>query len=118
LEQEFTKTVDFLNWLGTLSEDLHDHLRDVWHPSMGRKNRTGKNNRAVLTLILACSTAGVVLGGTASWADSNSCLQESTPSAQCLTKSPMTRTIEGMSVGLVAGLGAALGAVWQAKQTT
>ncbi len=85
---------------------------------MGRKNRAGKNNRAVLTLILACSAAGVILGGTASWADSNSCLQESAPSAQCLTKSPMTRTIEGMSVGLVAGLGAALGAVWQAKQAT
>ncbi|XHX77725.1 MAG: hypothetical protein RBJ76_25365 [Stenomitos frigidus ULC029] len=65
---------------------------------------------------MACSTAGVVLGGTASWAESNSCLQAAAPSAQCLTKSPTTRTIEGMSVGLVAGLGAALGAVWQAKQ--
>jgi hypothetical protein len=45
-------------------------------------------------------------------------LQEAAPSAQCLTKSPVTRTIEGMSVGLVAGLGAALGAVWQAKRAS
>jgi hypothetical protein len=80
---------------------------------MGRKK-----SRSVFTLIVACSAAGVVLGGTASWADSNSCLQEASPSAQCLTKSPVTRTIEGMSVGLVAGVGAALGAAWQAKRAS
>lgn len=78
---------------------------------MGRKN-----NRSVLTLILVCGASGVVLGGTASWAESNSCLQDTVPSAQCLTQSPATRTIEGMSVGLVAGLGAALGAAWQIKR--
>ncbi|MBC7971859.1 MAG: hypothetical protein H7Z11_17330 [Verrucomicrobia bacterium] len=78
---------------------------------MGRKN-----NRSVLILVLVCGASGVVLGGTASWAESNSCLQDAAPSAQCLTQSPMTRTIEGMSVGLVAGLGAALGAAWQVKR--
>lgn len=78
---------------------------------MGRKK-----NRSVLTLILVCGAAGVVLGGTSSWAESNSCLQAAAPSTQCLKESPMTRTIEGMSVGLVAGMGAALGAAWQARR--
>ncbi len=73
-------------------------------------------NGSLVTLVLVCSTVGVVFGGTASWADSNSCLQDASPSAQCLTKSPAIRTVEGMSVGLVAGLGAALGAAWQAKR--
>lgn len=78
---------------------------------MGRKKQP-----PVWTVVLACSTIGVVLGGTASWAESNTCLQADTPSAECLTKSPLLKTVEGMSVGLVAGAGAAVGATWQVKR--
>ena len=75
-----------------------------------------KNNRAFLIMVSVCSVAGVILGGTSGWAESNTCLQTPAPTRECLTKSPALRTVEGMSVGLLAGLGAALGATWQAKQ--
>jgi len=77
-----------------------------------------QKKRPVLILVLACSAAGVVLGGTASWAESNRCLQDPSPTTECLTKNPKLKTIEGMSVGLVAGFSAALGAAWRAKQGT
>ncbi|MGA9378010.1 MAG: hypothetical protein WBV73_04490 [Phormidium sp.] len=74
-----------------------------------------KINRFFL-YIVACSTVGVVLGGTASWADSNRCWLAESPSKQCITQSPLMRTIQGMSTGLIAGLGAGLGATWQMKR--
>lgn len=69
-----------------------------------------------LLLIVACSATGVVLGGTASWAESNQCLQANAITSECLTQEPAMKTLEGMSVGLVAGAAAAIGAVWQIKQ--
>jgi hypothetical protein len=60
--------------------------------------------KRLLLLVVSCSLAGVIVGGTTSWAESNSCLQASTVT---------TRTIEGMSTGLIVGAGAAFGAAWQ-----
>ncbi len=74
-----------------------------------------KHDRAFLIMVLLCSIAGVILGGTSSWAESNSCLQADVVTSECITKSPQQKTIEGMSVGLVAGIGAAVAATWQAK---
>lgn len=73
---------------------------------MGRKI-----NRSVI-FIVACSAVGVILGGTASWAESNHCLQSETPTNTCLTQDPAVKTAEGMSSGLLAGAGAALGATF------
>jgi hypothetical protein len=84
---------------------------------MDRKKNSSpdrKNNRLFI-LIVACSAAGVVLGGTASWAESNQCLLAENPTSQCLTQDPVLNTLEGMSTGLVAGAAAALGATWQMK---
>lgn len=67
-------------------------------------------------LILACSAAGVVLGGTASWAESSQCWQADTPTSQCLAHDPVTKTVEGMSTGLVAGASAAIAVAWQLRQ--
>lgn len=83
----------------------------VCHLSMSRKR-----SQSFLTMVVVCSAAGVILGGTASWAESNRCLQSPAPTTDCLTKNPTIKLIEGMSVGLVSGVGAALGAAWQAKQ--
>ena len=74
-----------------------------------------KTNRFIL-LIVACSATGVVLGGTSSWAESNQCLQAKTPTSECLTQDPVMKTLEGMSFGLIAGAGAAVGAALQLKQ--
>lgn len=76
-------------------------------PSMDRKTKR------LLLLVVSCSLAGVILGGTASWAESNTCLQASTVTNECLTKDPIAKTIQGMSTGLVAGAGAAFGVAWQ-----
>ncbi len=74
-----------------------------------------KVNRFFL-YIVACSAIGVVLGGTASWAQSNQCWQAENTTSQCLTEDPVLKTIQGMSTGLIAGAGAALGATWQMKR--
>jgi hypothetical protein len=73
-----------------------------------------KTNRFLL-LVSTCSIAGVVLGGTSSWAESNQCLQAAVLTSQCLAQNPVQKTIEGMSLGLVAGIGAAVGATWQIR---
>lgn len=78
---------------------------------MGRKKQP-----PVWVVVLICSATGVVLGGTSSWAESRTCQQADAPTTECLTKSPLMRTVEGMSVGLVAGAGAAIGATWNAKR--
>ena len=74
-----------------------------------------KNNR-FLILIATCSVAGVILGGTTSWAYSNQCLQAENLTSQCLTQDPVVKTMQGMSVGLLAGAGAAVGAAFQRKR--
>lgn len=80
------------------------------HLSMDRKNRQ------FLILVATCSIAGVILGGTSSWAESSQCLQAKNVTSECLTQSPVTKTIEGMSVGLLAGAGAAVGAAFQVRR--
>ncbi|EHC18580.1 hypothetical protein [Fischerella thermalis] len=72
-----------------------------------------RKTKRLLLLVVSCSLAGVVLGGTTSWAESNSCLQASTVTSECLTKDPITKTIEGMGTGLAAGAAAAFGVAWQ-----
>ncbi|HEY9632914.1 MAG TPA: hypothetical protein V6D14_05895 [Coleofasciculaceae cyanobacterium] len=74
-----------------------------------------KNNR-LLILIATCSIAGVVLGGTTSWAYSNQCLQAKNVTNDCLTVNPTNKIFEGMSVGLLAGAGAAVGAALQLRR--
>lgn len=71
--------------------------------------------KRVLLLIISCSATGVILGGTASWADSNQCLHSTTVTSECLIQDPTTKTIQGMSTGLIAGAGAAIGAAWQLR---
>lgn len=74
-----------------------------------------KKTRRLLLLIVCCSVTGVILGGTAGWAESNLCLEDSKVTSECLTQDPIQKTIEGMSTGLLAGAGAAFGAVWQLR---
>ncbi|MBW4630815.1 MAG: hypothetical protein KME30_02580 [Iphinoe sp. HA4291-MV1] len=70
--------------------------------------------KRLLLLVVSCSLAGVIVGGIASWAEGNWCLQASTVTSECLTQDQITRTIKGMSTGLVAGAGAAFGAAFGA----
>jgi len=44
---------------------------------------------------------GVILGGTASWAESN---QYKLHSHESANPNPVTKTVQGMSTGLIAGL--------------
>ncbi|KJH71398.1 hypothetical protein [Aliterella atlantica] len=74
-----------------------------------------KNQRLAL-LVVSCSAAGVILGGSASWAESNQCWQSNAVTNDCLTQDPVVKTMQGMSTGLIAGVVAAGAAVWQIKQ--
>lgn len=73
-----------------------------------------KTKRLVL-LIVSCSAAGVILGGTSSWAESKQCLQANNVTSECLTQNSIMKTLQGMSTGLIAGAGAAFGAAWQIR---
>ncbi|AFZ32629.1 hypothetical protein Glo7428_4180 [Gloeocapsa sp. PCC 7428] len=73
-----------------------------------------KVKRLVL-LIVSCSASGVILGGTASWAESKQCLKASQVTTECLTQDPITNTLQGISTGFIAGAGAAFGAAWQLR---
>lgn len=74
-----------------------------------------KTNRLIV-LITACSAAGAVLGGVSNWVDSHQCLHARNLTNQCLTQDPVYSAIQGMSIGLIAGAGAAFGATRQLKQ--
>ncbi|MDF5707488.1 MAG: hypothetical protein PUP90_07340 [Nostoc sp. S4] len=78
-------------------------------------DRKSRKTRRLFLLVVSCSITGVILGGTASWAESNLCLQDSKVTSDCLTQDPIQKTIEGMSTGLLAGAGAAFGAAWQLR---
>ncbi|MBW4468407.1 MAG: hypothetical protein KME07_23520 [Pegethrix bostrychoides GSE-TBD4-15B] len=73
-----------------------------------------KPDRAPL-LIALCSVAGLLVGATSSQAEMNQCLNDATPSSQCLTQNPVAKRVEGMSMGLFAGAGAAVAATWRMK---
>jgi hypothetical protein len=75
-----------------------------------------KNYRPLLLMVVLCSTAGVVLGGTSSWAESNQCLNAPVVTNKCLTQDAMSRTLEGMGTGLLAGMGAAIGVAWHVRR--
>lgn len=74
-----------------------------------------RKTKRLLLLVVSCSVTGVILGGTASWAQSNQCLQASNVTSECLTQSPVNKTLQGMSTGLIAGAGAAFGAAWHLR---
>ncbi|MBI1242049.1 hypothetical protein [Umezakia ovalisporum] len=68
--------------------------------------------KRLLLLVFSCSLAGVILGGTSSWAKSNLCLQSETVTSDCLQQEPLEKTLQGMSTGLLAGATAAGCAAW------
>lgn len=71
--------------------------------------------KRLLLLVVSCSATGVILGGTAGWAESQQCLQASQITNECLSEDPMTQTLQGINTGLIAGAGAAMGAVWKLR---
>jgi hypothetical protein len=74
-----------------------------------------RKTKRLLLLIVSCSAAGVVLGGTTSWAESKNCLQANNVTSECLSQNSVMKTLQGMSTGLIAGAGAAFGAAWQLR---
>jgi hypothetical protein len=74
-----------------------------------------RKTKRLLLLVTSCSLAGVIVGGTTSWVESNVCLQASTVTSECLIQDQLTKTINGMSSGLMVGAGAAFGAAWNLR---
>lgn len=78
-----------------------------------RKSSAPSKDRRILFIIAFCAVAGAVLNGSAGWAQSNTCSQSENPTQECWKKSPMIGALEGGVMGVFAGTGAALGAVWR-----
>ncbi|HLP92175.1 MAG TPA: hypothetical protein VK184_26740 [Nostocaceae cyanobacterium] len=74
-----------------------------------------RNINRLLLLVISCSTVGVILGGTAGWAESNLCWRGNNVSNECITQSTTYKTVKGMGTGMLAGMGAAFGAVWNIR---
>ena len=75
-----------------------------------------KINRFTL-LLVSCTISGAVIGGASNWIESQTCLQASTVTVECLTQDPTSKTIQGITIGLIAGAGAAIGATWQIRSS-
>ena len=69
--------------------------------------------KRLLLLVVSCCAIGIVLGGAVNWTQTNTCLQASNLTTECLTQNPLEKTIQGMGTGLGAGAGAAFGIAWQ-----
>jgi hypothetical protein len=95
--------------MGSLDKSLAQTYKSCHLPMVRKSNR-------LIVLITACSAAGAIIGGTSNWIDSHTCLQAAQVTTKCLTQDPLVSTIQGMSIGLVAGAGAAVGASRQVKQ--
>lgn len=106
----------FANPVGFGWNDGQTQRRFVKYSAILLLDMGRKKDHSFLIMVLVCSTAGAVLFGTASWAESNSCLQDEALTPECLTKNPATKTLEGVGLGLVAGVGAAVGATWNARR--
>ncbi|MBI4782060.1 MAG: hypothetical protein HY785_12180 [Oscillatoriophycideae cyanobacterium NC_groundwater_1537_Pr4_S-0.65um_50_18] len=66
--------------------------------------------------IAVCGMLGMVFGGAASQAAIRECTQSDHSSASCNMRDPWIIRLENIGVGLFAGVGAAVGATWQAAQ--
>lgn len=74
----------------------------------------GKNSKRFWLLVGFCGISGIILGATTSQAAINECLADDTPSHECLVQDPVTKKVEGIGMGLMVGVSAAVGAAWQA----
>lgn len=74
-----------------------------------------RKTKRLLLLVVSCSLAGVIVGGTSSWAESKTCWQSENITSGCLAKDTFQKTVEGMGTGLFTGAGAAFGAAWNAR---
>ncbi|MGG6297501.1 hypothetical protein ACQ4M4_24160 [Leptolyngbya sp. AN02str] len=76
-------------------------------------NHPKKQEFRFLLLFAVCAVSGVVLNSSAALAENTKCVESDHPTYECVTKSPTQAAIEGGIMGLVAGSGAAVGAVWR-----
>lgn len=81
-------------------------------------DRNTKNRDAVRfgIVIVSCGAVGIILGGTNSQAAMTDCLAAKTVTNECLMQNPLQKQIEGMSLGMFVGVGAAVGATWQQQR--
>lgn len=82
---------------------------------MDRNNKSRDAVRFGL-VVVSCGAVGIILGGTNSQAAMTDCLSAKTVTDACLTQNPLQKHVEGMSLGLFVGVGAAVGATWQQRK--
>lgn len=80
------------------------------------RNSRGKDAKRFGLVVASCGVMGLILGATNSQAAMAECLNAKTVTSECLTQNPLQKQVEGMSMGLFVGVGAAIGATWQQRQ--
>jgi len=76
-----------------------------------QKSSKPKQDNRLLFIIIFCAVSGAILNSSTAWAETINCQQAENPTTQCIRKTPVTSAIEGGLMGIMAGTGAALGAV-------
>lgn len=76
----------------------------------------GRNSTRFWLAVTLCGVLGVIFGATTSEAAISQCLAAENPTDECLTQDPIIKRVEGISMGLFVGIGAAVGATWQIGQ--
>jgi hypothetical protein len=75
-----------------------------------------KNPHRFWLAIALCGAIGIVFGCATSQAAINQCSHGDDANPECLLQDPWITRVENISIGLFAGIGAAVGATWQAWQ--
>lgn len=75
-----------------------------------------KDSKRFWFMVILCGVLGSVFGATTSQAAINQCFTDDSPSHDCLTQNPVEKKVEGISMGILVGVSAAIGASWRALQ--
>ena len=60
-----------------------------------------RKTQRLLLLVICCSITGVILGGTAAWAESNLCLEDSKVTSDCVTQESNPKNYPRNEYGIV-----------------
>jgi hypothetical protein len=96
--------------------DYVDLIHLSRHFNVMSRNTMSKNSHRFWIAIAVCGVLGIVFGGATSQAAIDQCTQSDNSSASCNVRDPWIIRLENMGIGLFAGVGAAVGATWQAGQ--
>lgn len=76
----------------------------------------GNDPKRFWFMVVLCGILGSIFGATTSQAAINDCFADDSPSHECLMQDPIEKKVEGISMGVMVGISAAIGASWRVLQ--